>query len=88
MLLNGVLHVFPILSVVPVVAVVDCLDAMQLHRTALMRRTRRRTSSQRNPWELVVVFSFAALLSCGCILDMTLDDVSLLILRCNYNSSA
>jgi hypothetical protein len=28
---------FSHLSAVPVVAVVECLDAMQLHRTALMR---------------------------------------------------
>jgi hypothetical protein len=42
------------MPVVPVVAGVVCLDAVQLHRTALMRWTYRRTSSQRIPWELTV----------------------------------
>jgi hypothetical protein len=39
------------------------------------------------PWELVVLFSFAVLLSLGCSLDMTLDEDSLLPLGCSYNIS-
>jgi hypothetical protein len=35
-----------------------------------------------------VPFSFAVLLSHGCSLDMTLDEVSVLLLGCNYSSSA
>jgi hypothetical protein len=45
---------------------------------------KRKTSSQ----GIVVLFSFAVLLSHGCSLGMTLDEVSLLPLWCNYNSSA
>jgi hypothetical protein len=40
------------------------------------------------PWELVVLFSFAVLLSQGCNLDMTLDDVTLLVLGRNCSNSA
>jgi hypothetical protein len=35
-----------------------------------------------------VLFSFAVLLSRGCNLDMTLDEVSLILLGCICNSSA
>jgi hypothetical protein len=66
---------------VPLVAGVDCLDAVQLRSIALVRWTWRRTSSQGVPWELAFLFSFAVLLSRGCILGMTLDEVSLLLGR-------
>jgi hypothetical protein len=39
------------------------------------------------PLELVVLFSFAVLLSLGYILDTTLDEVSLLLLGCNCSNS-
>jgi hypothetical protein len=39
------------------------------------------------PWELVVLFSFAVL-SLGCSLDMTLDEVPLLLLDSNFSRSA
>jgi hypothetical protein len=67
------------LSAMPVVAGVACLDAVQLRRTTVVRRTQRRTSSQRIPWELVVIFSFEVLLSHGSSIVMTLDEVSFLL---------
>jgi hypothetical protein len=48
---------------------VSWCDAVQLRRTALVRWT-----SQRIPWELMVLFSSAVLPSHGCSLDMTLDE--------------
>jgi hypothetical protein len=77
---------FSYLSAVPGIADVACLDAVQL-RTALVRCIWRRTSSQRIVCELVVLFSLAVL-SHGCSLGMTLDEVSLIHLGCCFSSSA
>jgi hypothetical protein len=43
----------PNLTMMPVVGGAECLDAVQLCRTALVRWTQRRTSSQRIPWDLI-----------------------------------
>jgi hypothetical protein len=59
-----------------------------LCRTALVRWTQRRTSSQRIPWEFLVLFSFPGLLSRVGSLDITLDEVSLLPLGCKCSRSA
>jgi hypothetical protein len=66
------------------VANAGCLDIVQLHRTT----GEVNLESQRIPWEPIGLSSFAVLLSCGCILNMMLDEVSLLLLGCNCSSSA
>jgi hypothetical protein len=45
-------------------------------------------SSQRAIWELALLFSFTILLSRGCIHDMAVDAVTVLLLGCNCSSSA
>jgi hypothetical protein len=70
------------------VAAVVCLDAVQQSRTAVVRLNWIMTSSQMILRELAVLFSVAILLSRGCILDMTLDEFSFLLLGCNFSSSA
>jgi hypothetical protein len=59
------LSAVPAVVVVVVVVVVECLTKCSCIGL----------SSQRIPWELVVLFSFAVLLSHGCTLGMTLDEV-------------
>jgi hypothetical protein len=58
-------------------AVKDCSGEVNLEKNV----------NPKIPWETVVLFSFAVLLSHGCSLDMALNEVSLLLLEFNCRSS-